>query len=228
MNHILLSRGILASPKMIPYFKPYIHKNDKVLIVALSHFSKHIDNEDTYNQYYGKGGEYYQKMIDSFFPYGIKESQIEWIHYFKDNQKTAIQKIKNADIIYLPGGSPDLFMLRIEAFGIKDILEDHQGLMIGSSAGAMIQMASYHISPDFDYPAFRYEKGLELLKGFSIEVHYRRRKKQKAALRKVNRAFHHEIYAIPDMGALIVTSEGIKCVFPAEKIYNKKGVVKTL
>lgn len=227
MNHILLSKGILASPKMIPYFKPYIHENDKVLIVALSHFSKHIENEEAYNSYYEKGGEYYQKMVDSFAPYGIKESQIKWIHYFKDNQKSAIQKTKDANIIYLPGGSPDLMMMRIEAFGIKDVLESHQGLMIGSSAGAMIQMASYHISKDFDYPTFRYEKGLNLLKGFSIEVHYRRRKKQKAALRKVNRAFHQEIYAIPDDGALIVTNEGINCLATARKIYNKKGVVYT-
>lgn len=228
MNHILLSRGILASPKMIPFFKPYIHENDKVLIVALSHFSKHIDNEETYNSYYGKGGEYYQKMVDSFAPYGIKESQIEWVNYFADNQKSAREKIKDADIIYLPGGSPDLMMLRIEAFGIKDALEAHQGLMIGSSAGAMIQMANYHISPDEDYPSFRYEKGLDLLKGFSIEVHYRRRKKQKAGLRKVNRAFREEIYAIPDDGAIIVTKEGINCLASARKIYEKKGVVKAL
>ncbi|MCF7931178.1 MAG: Type 1 glutamine amidotransferase-like domain-containing protein [Acholeplasmataceae bacterium] len=227
MNHILLSRSILASPQMIPHFKPLIHENDKVLIVALSHFSKHIGDEETYESYYGKGGEYYQKMVDSFAPYGIKESQIKWIHYFKDDHATAIKKIKESDIIYLPGGAPDLMMMRIEAFGIKEALESHQGLMIGSSAGAMIQMASYHMSPDDDYPHFSYEKGLDLLKGFSIEVHYRRRKKQKAALRKVNRAFHQEIFAIPDDGAIIVTNEAIKCLESAKKIYHKKGVVKS-
>ncbi|MBU1093990.1 MAG: Type 1 glutamine amidotransferase-like domain-containing protein [Firmicutes bacterium] len=226
MNNILLSRSILGDPSSVPYFKSYIQANHQVLIVALSHFSKYTPDENAYNSYYEKGGEYYQKMIDSFTPYGIKESQIEWIHYFKDNQKTAIEKIKKADIIYFPGGSPDEMMLRIKAFGIKETLEAHQGLMIGSSAGAMIQMAEYHISPDFDYPSFRYEKGLNILKGFSVEVHYRRRKKQKAALRKVNRAFHHEIYAIPDDGAIIVTNQGVKCLFSASKIYNKKGVVK--
>lgn len=227
MNHILLSRSILGMPEMIPYFKPYIRKNDQVLIVALSHFSKHISDEVTYNNYYEKGGEYYQKMVDSFAPYGINESQIKWIHYFKDNHESASQKIKDSDIIYLPGGAPDLMMMRIEAFGIKELLEAHQGLMIGSSAGAMIQMASYHMSPDEDYPHFSYEKGLDLLKGFSIEVHYRRRKKQKAALRKVNRAFHQEIYAIPDDGAIIVAQDGIQCLKSAKKIYHKKGVVKT-
>ena len=150
----------------------------------------------------------------------------KWIHYYKDNKKTAIEKIKHANIIYFPGGAPDLMMMRINAFGIKEILEAHQGLFIGSSAGAMIQMASYHMSPDVDYPSFSYEIGLNLLKGFSIEVHYRRRKKQKAALRKVNRAFRQPIYAIPDDGALIVTQESITCIQSAKKIYNNKGVVK--
>lgn len=226
MTNILLSRGIIGNPLMMEYFKPYIRKTDKVVIVALSHFPKYTPNEAAYNAFYEKDGEYYQKMLDSFVPYGVKESQIKWIHYFKDDKKSAIEKIKSADIIYFPGGAPDLLMMRINAFGIKDILEAHKGLFIGSSAGAMIQMASYHISPDYDYPSFKYEKGLELLKGFSIEVHYRRRKKQKAALRKVNRAFKQPIYAIPDDGALIVTSEGIKCINSAKKVYNKQGVVK--
>jgi len=210
---------------MIPYFKPYIQSTHHVLIVALSHFPIYISNEEAYDLYYEKGGEYYQKMIDSFAPYGIVESQIDWIHYFKDNPKSAILKIQQANIIYFPGGSPDLMMKRIEAFGIKKALESHPGLFIGSSAGAMIQVEDYHISPDFEYPSFRYERGLNLLKGFSIEVHYRRRKKQKAALRKINRAYHHEIYAIPDDGALIVTQSGIQCISSAKKIYNKKGVV---
>lgn len=224
MTNILLSRGIIGNPSMIDHFKPYIKKTDEVVIIALSHFPTYTPDEKAYNDYYEKGGEYYQKMVDSFEPYGIKEAQIKWVHYFKDNHNSAVEKIKQADIIYFPGGAPDLMMMRINAFKLKEVLEAHQGLFIGSSAGAMIQMASYHISQDEDYPSFRYEKGLDLLKGFSIEVHYRRRKKQKAALRKVNRAFRHPIYAIPDDGAIIVTQDGIQCIHTARKIYNNKGV----
>lgn len=221
-----MSRGLLAHPLMIPYFKPHIQSKHKVLIVALSHFPKYTPNEEMYNLYYEKGGEYYQKMVDSFMPYDIKESQIEWIHYFKDTKQSALDKIKQADIIYFPGGSPDLMMKRILAFGIKEALENHQKLYIGSSAGAMIQFEDYHISKDEDYKSFTYEKGLNLLKDFSIEVHYRRRKKQKAALRKVNRAFKHEIYAIPDDGAILIEGDCIKTIGSAKKLYNKKGVVK--
>ncbi|PKK96854.1 MAG: peptidase S51 [Tenericutes bacterium HGW-Tenericutes-3] len=226
MVNILLSRGIIGHDSMIEHFKPYIKESDQVVIVALSHFPSYTPDEKAYNDYYEKGGEYYQKMVDSFKPYGVSENQIKWVHYFKDDQKSAIEKIKNADIVYFPGGAPDLMMMRIKAFGIKETLEAHQGVFIGSSAGAMIQMKAYHISPDFDYPSFRYEEGLDLLKGFSVEVHYRRRKKQKAALRKVHRAYKHPIYAIPDEGAIIVTQESINCIWPAQALYTRKGVVK--
>ncbi len=226
MTNILMSRGLLGHPMMISNFKPFIQSNDQVLIVALSHFPLYTPTEKDYNLYYEKGGEYYQKMIDSFTPYGIKESQIKWIHYFKDTKQSALDKIKKADIIYFPGGSPDLMMKRIEAFGIKEALEAHQKVYIGSSAGAMIQFENYYISPDVDYKSFSYEKGLNLLKGFFVEVHYRRRKKQKSSLRKVHRAYHQDIYAIPDDGALIVNDLEIQVIQSARKLYNKKGVVK--
>ncbi len=45
-------------------------------------------------------------------------------------------------------------------------------MRIGSSAGAMIQIAKYHITPDEDYNTFTYNKGLNLIKDFDIEVHY--------------------------------------------------------
>ncbi len=226
VKNILLSRGILQDPDLLQYFKPLIKSTDQVTIVAFSHFPKYTPDEQAYNAYYEKGGEYYEKMISSFEPYGIKPSQISWVHYFKDTKASAKKKIHEADIIYFPGGAPDLFMKRIEAFEIKEDLESHQGLFIGSSAGAMIQFKDYHISPDVDYPYFTYEHGLNLLDDFSVEVHYRRRKKQKAALRKVHRAYRHPIYAIPDDGAIIVDGKNIMTLKSAVQLYDKKGIIR--
>ncbi len=226
MTNILLSRGLYHHPDLAPYLKTHIKAGNKVLIIALSFFAKHIKDEKDYNSYYGKGGKYYDKMIKSFSLYNITEKDIDWLHYYNDTPDLARQKIKQADIIYFPGGAPDLMMKRIKAFGIKKALEDHNKVFIGSSAGAMIQLRDYHISPDFDYKSFSYEQGLDLLKGFSIEVHYRRKKKQKAALRKVNRAFKHEIYGLPDDGAIIIDQGRITCLKTAVKLYSKKGVFK--
>ena len=226
MTNILLSRGIIHHPHIFSHLKEYIKETDKAVILAFSFFPLWVPSKEAYDEIYEKGGEYYQKMVDSFIPYGIPESNITWIHYFKDNQESAIKKIKQADIIYFPGGAPDLMMDRIREFGIKEVLEEHKRIFIGSSAGAMIQFKNYHISKDQDYHRFSYEEGLDLLKGFSIEVHYRRKKTQKRALRKVNRAFHHPIYTIPDDSAIIVNQAGVKLIFNAKKTYHQKGVVR--
>lgn len=226
MIHILMSRGILGHPSMIEAIKPCLAGRQKVVIVALSYFDKHLGDPKSYQDYYAPGSEYHQKMIDSFAPYGINEKSITWILDYKESASTAQKKINEADIIYLPGGSPVELMARIKAFDIKAAIEAHQGVLIGSSAGAMVQFARYHISPDRDFHRFSYEEGLDLLKGFAIEVHYRRRKKQKKALRKVRREQGMPIYSIPDDGAIIIKDGDITLIHSARQRYTSKGVVR--
>lgn len=226
MTHILLSRGIIGRDDMVIQLKDIIKKEDKVCILALSFFDKHISSKEAYDLYYKKGGEYYQKMIDSFAPYGIKESQISWVYYFDDTKESAKQKISNADIIYFPGGSPDQMMNRIIEFELKEHLESQDKIFIGSSAGSMIQFEDYHISKDLDYDCFSLQEGLNLINDFIVEVHYRRRKKQKSALRKMHRLTHKNIYGIPDNGAIIYDKKKITLINDASQLYNHKGVVR--
>ena len=53
-----------------------------------------------------------------------------------------------------------------------DVLLAHDGIAMGYSAGALVQLAEYHLSPDTDYPRFTYQKGIPYLHGFYLEVHY--------------------------------------------------------
>ena len=43
---------------------------------------------------------------------------------------------------------------------------------MGYSAGALVQLAEYHLSPDTDYPRFTYQKGILYVYLFYLEVHY--------------------------------------------------------
>ncbi|MCD4826349.1 MAG: Type 1 glutamine amidotransferase-like domain-containing protein [Acholeplasmataceae bacterium] len=226
MTHILLSRGIIGNAEMVDELKDIIKSEFRVCIIAFSFFDKHINSKEAYDLYYKKGGEYYQKMIDSFAPYGIKENQISWVYYYDDTKEMAHKKINEVEIIYFPGGSPDLMMKRIIEFDLKELLESKDKIFIGSSAGAMIQFDDYHISKDVDYDCFSLQEGLSLINEFIVEVHYRRRKTQKSALRKMHRLTHKNIYGIPDDGAIIYHNKEIKTINTALQLYNKKGVIR--
>lgn len=224
MTHILLSRGILGSEMVHKYAKSHIKPNMKVLIVALSFFELQFSDAEAYHAFYEPGGEYYEKMIASFLPYGITEKSIDFLNYFKDETIDAIKKIEKADIIYFPGGAPDLMMKRIKALGIEEALL-HKTFFIGSSAGAMIQFETYHISKDADYPKFSLEKGLNLIQGYAIEVHFRRKKVQKSAMRKVFRMYRIPIITLPDHGCIIDHDGHLKLIGDAKLYYDEKGVV---
>lgn len=226
MINVLMSRGILGSEMLVEELKDIIKKEHKVAILLYSFFEKQLRNEQDYHAYYEKGSEYYEKMVNSFTPYGIGETQLMWINYFKTSKEEALQIIQSADIIYFPGGAPDEMMKRIQERGLLEAIESHRKIYIGSSAGAMIQMHQYHISKDDDYKAFSYQQGLNLLHGFSVEVHYARKKKQKAGIRKVYRAFRHPIFTIPDDGALVVTDNEIIMLGSTELMYDSKGIVR--
>lgn len=226
MINILMSRGILGNPELSDELKVYIKKEHKVAILLYSFFDKDLKTQEDYDLYYQKGSEYYEKMMTSFAPYGIKESQISYIDYYKDSSEVATKKIQEADIIYFPGGAPDQMMKRIKERNIQEALENHQKIYIGSSAGAMIQFKNYHISKDYDYAYFSYEEGLNLLSGFSIEVHFRRRKNQKRAMRKVHRSFKHPIITLPDDGVCVVTKDEIYVMGSARVYYDDRGIIR--
>ncbi|MCF7932846.1 MAG: Type 1 glutamine amidotransferase-like domain-containing protein [Acholeplasmataceae bacterium] len=224
-THILMSRGILKSEHVINLCKPLIKATDQVVIVNLSFFPFHLPDEASYRAFYGPDSLYHQKMIDSFEPYGIKASSIRYVDYYDDDESTAKRKIEEADILYFPGGAPDLLMDRVNQKKLKESIEAHKGLVIGSSAGAMVQFRSFHISPDNEYPVFIEHQGLDMIDAFAIEVHYRRRVVQKKAMRRVWKKTRKDLYVIPDDGVLVYDGSQVMCAGSARKHYGKKGVI---
>ena len=102
-------------------------------------------------------------------------------------------------------------MERIKEFGRTDVLVKHDGIIMGYSAGAVIQLAEYHLSPDEDYPDFKYCDGLPYLNGFYLEVHYEGTEVQNEAIKKVLTERGKTVYATSLMnGAIIVDNGSIK------------------
>ncbi len=187
----------------------YINTDDKVLIIPFSFGDEISSDKEWQNSYSKSNGKYYESVVTPFVSCGIKEENINWINYFKDTKENAKVKIRNSNIIFLTGGLPDKMMSRLIEFDLIDDIEDFTGVIIGSSAGAMVQIAEYHITPDDDYPIFSYNAGLNMINNFDIEVHFEGTEVQNRYIKKVLEEKKDTIYAITNNGGVIVDNKKI-------------------
>lgn len=216
-THILMNTSMIDEEWCYPTLKQFITEHSQVCIMAFSFFDD-VKNEVDWEHNYGKQGIYYSSNVDVWKRYGIEESQIIWVNYFKDTRLRMLNKIKNSDIIFFTGGAPDKMMQRIHEYNLEEVLEQYQGLMIGYSAGAMIQLSKYHITPDVDYSTFLYEEGLACLSGFDIEVHYEGEETQNECIQKIIEEKKIPVYALWDDGGIVVTKNNIKSFGHVTKI----------
>ena len=206
-------------------FRPYIRPTDKVALVLLSYRESKLSDASAWDSLYGAPyGIYYQGFAASFAAYGIPPEQLIPINYFTDTPQSAREKIEAADILYLPGGLPDKMLERLETLELVDVIRQHQGLVIGYSAGAMLQLDEYHITPDKDYPEYCYKKGLGLLSGFDVEVHYEALPVQQDAIRRYLSEQKKPIYAMGNQGALIVENGSILPVGDVSLILPEESI----
>ena len=209
MVNILLEGYEIDAPWLYEELKKYIKPIHKVAVVAFSFRDSRVKSLADWNVLYSKeNGRFYGGIVNGFTAYGIPEENISFVNYFADTKESAKQKIETADIVYFLGGLPDRMMDRIKEFDLQDILMRHQGIVMGYSAGAVIQLAEYHLSPDDDYPEFGYYEGLPYLKDFYLEVHYEETASQKMAIEKVIAERQKPVYATSLLKGAILVDNG--------------------
>lgn len=206
MVNVLLESYDLTAPYLFDALRPYIKPSHRVAIVAFSFLPEQASNLQEWLGLYGKEkGMFYNWLVEPFAAFGVPEENITFVNYFADTKETAALKVKQADILYFTGGLPDAMMDRLAEFELLDILAKFDGVALGCSAGAMIQLEEYHITPDQDYPSFGYYKGLPWLNGFFVEVHYEETQLQRDCIERVLRECGKPVYATHhDKGALII------------------------
>lgn len=212
MVHILLDILDFSADFLSAELRRFIRPEHKVAILAFSYRDSAVHCLKEWNALYEKeGGLYYDAMVTPFLHYGIPESHIRIINYYSDTPSQAAELLRQADIIYLPGGLPHRMLERIDDFGLRNTLLSFQGIMMGYSAGALLQLQEYHLSPDEDYPEFCYHSGLPLLKDFYLEVHYQGTDVQNQAIQRVLSERRKTVYAtVTDRSAILVDGSEIK------------------
>lgn len=221
MINILLEGYDIDAGWLYDELKKYIKPTHSVAVVAFSFRDDRVKSITDWNLLYSKeNGKYYNGITGGFAAYGIPEANITFVNYFSDTRESAAQKIEKADIVYFPGGLPDRMLVRIKEFNLYDSLMKHNGIVMGYSAGAVIQLSEYHLSPDEDYPEFRYYDGLPYLNDFYMEVHYEGTDVQNASIQRVIAERGKTVYATAlGSGAIVVDNGNIKLIGNV-KAYN--------
>lgn len=214
MVNILLEGYDIDAAWLYNELKKYIKPAHSVAVVAFSFRDNRVKSLTDWNLLYSKeSGKYYAGITGGFASYGIPEENITFVNYFADTKESAAQKIEKADIVYFTGGLPDRMLDRIKEFDLYDPLMKHDGIVMGYSAGAVIQLSEYHLSPDEDYPEFHYYPGLPYLNDFYMEVHYEGTDVQNAAIQQVLAEKGKTVYATAlGSGAIVVDNGNIKLI----------------
>lgn len=222
MINILLEGYEINAPYLYDELKNYILPNYSVAVVAFSFRDREVKSSKDWNLLYSKeNGIYYNGIVSGFTAYGISENNITFVNYFEDTKESAKQKAEKADILYFTGGRPDRMMDRIKEFDLVDVLKKHNGIIMGYSAGAVIQLSEYHISPDKDYKEFQYYDGLGYLNDFYLEVHYENTKVQNKAIQRVLAERGKTVYATAFMSGAVIVDNGNVKLLGDVKTFNK-------
>lgn len=222
MVNILLEGYDIDAPWLCGELKPYIKPTFSVAVLAFSFRDSAVRSIADWDALYSReNGKYYDAITRGFAAYGIPADRITFVNYLADTHKSAARKIADADILYFPGGLPDRMMDRIHEFGLFDILRGFDGIVMGYSAGALIQLSEYHLSPDDDYPEFQYGQGLPYLHDFYLEVHYEDTEVQKDAIRRVLAERGKPVYATASGAGAILVVNGDRKLIGNVKVFGE-------
>lgn len=218
MIHLFAEGYNLRASYLSRVLKRILKPGMTVAVIAFSFRESAVRSAEDWESFYGEESKNYKGITAGLSAYGILPADISFLNYFIDTKTAAAEKIRNADVLYFPGGVPDQMMKRIREFELEALICAHQGIFIGYSAGALVQLNEFHLSPDHDYPEFQYVKGLGILNGFYLEPHYTGSPEQEEAIRRVKNERGTPVYVLPLMkGALLIENGTVSLLGKAEE-----------
>ena len=201
--------------------KEIIKPNSKVVIIPWS-FPIEIDAKGLDEFFSGKRKERY---VNNFKKIGIKEENIIILNCYRDNEKYMKEKIKESDILVLPGGNPEMFYNKVLSSNILEDIKNYQKIIIGASAGTELQLNNYFITAKNNYyKKFAWYKGFNVIDDpFYMDVHTSNNYRYLNKLSKVAKETNKKVYAIYDDGVIIYNRSNNKVeLYGNIKVFDKE------
>ncbi len=206
MVNVLLNLSNFDEPWAYGTLENYLCEGMKVLVLPLSYDEGWITDAHEFRERYGKGTDDYDDIVRPFLSFGIKEEDVSWISYYEDDQESAIRKINGADVLFFTGGYPDWMLQRLYDLGIKEAISRFDGIVMGASAGALIQLDLYHLTEEDGYE-YQIQEGLGLLEGFDLDVHFEQDLKHVTGLIRSLEDMGRSIVCMPNRGGMLVDGD---------------------
>lgn len=202
MVNILLNSFRFGEPWCRPGLLQYLKPQMSVLVFPFAFRPEQIPSAQEWERLYSPiDGIFSMGLASVFEQYGIPLSQMEWVNYYQAHSEAVIEKLSRSHILYFCGGEPDLLYGRLEELRLIEPLKRFAGIVMGDSAGAVIQFDHYYRQP-----------GLGYLRDFGLEVHYTGEPGQRANIQAALSAHPRPVFALQPNGALVAADGYIHCL----------------
>lgn len=209
MYSVLVSKIVKGMQLVSDDVKKLVKAGSKAVILPWA-FPLELDAEKLMNEYFKKGEKKYNNYVEALLNLGIKEEDIFIGNCYSDSKELLKAKIKNSDILVLPGGNPEMFFTKVVQD--KELLYDikyYQGIIIGESAGCELHLKRYFITAKNNYyKYYAWYDGFGIIDDpFYMDVHSIRKKFYLEKLQRIADEKNKKVYAIFDEGAIIYNRE---------------------
>ena len=216
MTNVLLNYYNFDGEWARPHLEKIFKSKPRVLILPLAYREYQASDYGSFMSVYGKGGEKYDSIVRPFLSYGYAEQDISWLNPYGNSNH--IEQIQNADLLFFTGGMPEKAIARMQQLGIADAVKSFKGTVMGASAGAMLQLETYHITPDDDYSHYGIWHGLALVKNIDLEVHYLATELQQQCSSRAVKELGLPVYQMWHEGGLLIENGKITVMGKVEKV----------
>ena len=221
MYSVFFSKIDIGFPCIENRLKEIIKANSKVVIIPWS-FPTETDAQGLDEFFSGKRKDRY---VENLKRIDIKEENITILNCYRDKETYMKSKIKEADVLVLTGGNPEMFYNKVVSSNILDDIKNFNKIIIGASAGTELQLNNYFITAKNNYyKKFAWYTGFNIINDpFYIDVHTSNNYRYLNKLAKVAQETKKAIYAIYDNGAIIYNRNNKKIeLFGNVKIFDKE------
>ena len=208
MFSVLMSKMELGFPLVKEKMKKYIGEDSKVVIIPWSFPVE--TNEEGVKQYFEN--KIKNKYVLPLLSIGVKENNINYLNCYSDSFDFMKKSILKSDVLVLTGGNPEMFYNKVKTIGLLEIIKEYNKIIIGSSAGAELQLADYFITAKNNYyKKFDWYKGFGVINNpFYFDVHSLNDEKYLSQFNEIAKDRNKNVYAIFDDGVIIYNRQSGK------------------